>query len=108
MNLMNSRLDNLQIFCAFNIVRKQDEKINSLFCPSTAFAFNNLIHDSRLFDMKMGDRRFTYLCDEGFKLSKLDRMAVSPTLCPTSLQPLSLLYHMSIQIIRQLFYKPTL
>lgn len=62
----------------FNVVRRPDERFNSIFCPRTAKDFNNFILDSGLIDLKMGGFRYTCCRSEGIKLSKLDRFLISP------------------------------
>ena len=86
-NLMTSKPGNCVVFGDFNVVRKKEERFNSHFSHYTAAFFNNFIHDSGLIDLNMGGRRFTYLCDLGFKLSKLDRFLVCPNFLAKFGQP---------------------
>lgn len=39
----------------FNIVRCPEERFNSQFCVQSAFAFNRLIHEAGLVDLRMGN-----------------------------------------------------
>ncbi|XP_023737696.1 uncharacterized protein LOC111885684 [Lactuca sativa] len=64
------------IFDDFNTVRRREERLNSQFCPSSAFHFNRFISETGLHDLRMGGHRFTFLCQTDFKLSKLDRFLV--------------------------------
>ncbi|KAL4583319.1 hypothetical protein LXL04_007889 [Taraxacum kok-saghyz] len=75
-NLIHSRPGNWIIFGDFNAVRRPEERLNLLFCPRIATAFNNFIANSGLLDLNMGGRKFTYFCEAGFKFSKLDRFLV--------------------------------
>ncbi|KAL7608841.1 uncharacterized protein LOC111895805 [Lactuca sativa] len=56
----------------FNVVRRSEERINSIFCMRSANDFNHFICLSKLNDLKMGGQRFTYFQTRGAKLSKLD------------------------------------
>lgn len=60
----------------FNVVRRFDERFNSLFCSRSARDFNLFIHQVGLTDLKMGGHRFTCFCNRDSKLSKLDRFLV--------------------------------
>ncbi|XP_076915204.1 uncharacterized protein LOC143574479 [Bidens hawaiensis] len=76
-NLMGE-FDGLWIFLGdFNDVRHPDERFNSVFDPNSALAFNNFISCASLEEYSMGERRFTYMSDDGNKLSKLDRFLVN-------------------------------
>ncbi|KAL4565980.1 hypothetical protein LXL04_030088 [Taraxacum kok-saghyz] len=77
LNLVNSRHGNWIFLGDFNAVRRPDERFNSNFCPRIAYDFNAFISNAGLLDLKMTGRRFTYFCDVGCKLSKLDRFLVS-------------------------------
>ncbi|KAL4561065.1 hypothetical protein LXL04_033227 [Taraxacum kok-saghyz] len=78
LNLMASRSGNKILFGDFNAVRRPEERLNSVFCPRIAYAFNKFIGDAGLLDLNMGGRRFTYFSDVGCKLSKIDRFLVCP------------------------------
>jgi len=87
-NLMNSRHGNWVIFGDFNGVRRSDERLNSTFCPRIAYDFNKFISEAGLIDLNMAGRRFTFFCEFGCKLSKLDRFLVNSSFLaafPTSL-----------------------
>ncbi|KAJ0580350.1 putative Endonuclease/exonuclease/phosphatase superfamily [Helianthus annuus] len=60
----------------FNEVRDASERLNSEFSPANAEAFNNFILSAGLSEYHMGGGRFTYISDNGVKLSKLDRFLV--------------------------------
>lgn len=75
------------MFGDFNAVRRPEERLNSHFCPKSAFEFNEFIQRSGLIDFNMGGHKFTYFCQAGAKLSKLDRFLVCPNL--TLLFPLA-------------------
>lgn len=80
LNLMKSRPGNWVLFGDFNAVRRPNERFNSKICPIVAATFNKFIADAGLLDLNMGGKRFTYFCDDGYKLSKLDRFLVYPNL----------------------------
>lgn len=60
----------------FNVVRRKEERFNSIFCAKTTSDFNNFIHETVLIDMKMGGHQFTCLRNSDHKLSKFDRFMV--------------------------------
>ncbi|KAL4592069.1 hypothetical protein LXL04_005050 [Taraxacum kok-saghyz] len=60
----------------FNAVRYANERINSTFCRRIAKDFNDFILKARLQEFNTGGSKFTYMCDYGLKLSKLDRILV--------------------------------
>ncbi|XP_022042270.1 uncharacterized protein LOC110944934 [Helianthus annuus] len=60
----------------FNEVRNESERMNSEFFESNAEAFNHFILSAGLVEYNMGGGRFTYISDNGDKLSKLDRYLV--------------------------------
>ena len=62
----------------FNVVRRSDERFNSIFCARSARDFNHFIHENGLIDMRMGGHRFTYFRNGDLKMSKLDRFLVCP------------------------------
>ncbi|XP_076924162.1 uncharacterized protein LOC143586507 [Bidens hawaiensis] len=76
---LKSNFDGLWIFLGdFNDVRSPDERFNSVFDPNSALAFNNFISRADLEEYSMGGgRRFTYMSEDGEKLSKLDRVLVN-------------------------------
>ncbi|XP_022012647.1 uncharacterized protein LOC110912247 [Helianthus annuus] len=60
----------------FNEVRDASERMNSKFNASNADAFNQFILSAGLVEYNMGGGNFTYITDNGRKLSKLDRFLV--------------------------------
>ncbi|XP_022024613.1 uncharacterized protein LOC110924948 [Helianthus annuus] len=60
----------------FNEVRFQEERLNSVFNPNNALAFNNFISLAGLSEYNMGGAKFTYINPDGSKKSKLDRIFV--------------------------------
>ncbi|XP_021980825.1 uncharacterized protein LOC110876976 [Helianthus annuus] len=60
----------------FNDVRDASERMNSEFIASNAEAFNHFILSAGLVEYNMGGGNFTYISDNGKKLSKLDRFLV--------------------------------
>ncbi|MFS8000275.1 putative Endonuclease/exonuclease/phosphatase superfamily [Helianthus anomalus] len=60
----------------FNDVRDVSERMNSEFVASNAEAFNQFILSAGLVEYNMGGGNFTYISDNGRKLSKLDRFLV--------------------------------
>ncbi|XP_022014442.1 uncharacterized protein LOC110913933 [Helianthus annuus] len=60
----------------FNEVRDSSERMNSEFFEANAEAFNQFILSAGLVEYNMGGGSFTYISDNGTKLSKLDRYLV--------------------------------
>ncbi|KAJ0757712.1 putative RNA-directed DNA polymerase [Helianthus annuus] len=60
----------------FNEVRSANERMNSEFVAANADAFNQFILSAGLGEYNMGGGNFTYISDNGKKLSKLDRYLV--------------------------------
>lgn len=60
----------------FNEVRSQQERMNSVFCASSAAGFNGFIERAGLSEFSMGGSKFTYVSADDTKLSKLDRFLV--------------------------------
>lgn len=52
-NLMRSRPGNWVFFGDFNIVRRAEERFNSVFCPKIAKAFNSFISGSGLLHLNI-------------------------------------------------------
>ncbi|XP_071735458.1 uncharacterized protein [Rutidosis leptorrhynchoides] len=76
-SLMNN-IDTRWLLCGdFNEVRDENERFNNVFIPSRANRFNSFIKNNGLVEIPLGGRRFTRVCDNGLKLSKLDRFLVS-------------------------------
>ncbi|XP_071694529.1 uncharacterized protein [Rutidosis leptorrhynchoides] len=71
-------IDSNWLLCGeFNEVREEEERFNSVFISSRANKFNSFIKDNGLVEIPLGGRKFTRVCDNGFKLSKLDRFLAS-------------------------------
>lgn len=64
----------------FNVVQNPDDRKGSCFYQSRAAAFNEFILAAGLTDMKLGGRKYTWIGMGGTKLSKLDRILISPDL----------------------------
>ncbi|KAJ0780983.1 putative RNA-directed DNA polymerase [Helianthus annuus] len=60
----------------FNEVRDSSERLNSEFIEANADLFNQFILSAGLVEYNMGGGNFTYISDNGKKLSKLDRFLV--------------------------------
>lgn len=60
----------------FNDVRYEEERVNSDFVHTNARHFNSFILDADLKEYNMGGRKYTYMSDNGEKMSKLDRFLV--------------------------------
>ncbi|XP_071730411.1 uncharacterized protein [Rutidosis leptorrhynchoides] len=56
-----------------NEVRCQEERQNSRFIERRAKIFNNFIENNHLIEIPLLGKRFTRICDNGKKFSKLDR-----------------------------------
>ncbi|XP_071698969.1 uncharacterized protein [Rutidosis leptorrhynchoides] len=68
------KVDTSWLFCGdFNEVRDEEERFNSVYIPSRASRFNDFISNNNLIDIPLGGRKFTRVCDNGIKMSKLDR-----------------------------------
>lgn len=61
----------------FNEVRVPEERLNSVFDQNASFVFNNFIRSAGLVEYNMGGSAYTYMSNDGIKLSKLDRVLVS-------------------------------
>ncbi|XP_071688956.1 uncharacterized protein [Rutidosis leptorrhynchoides] len=71
------KVDTSWLLCGdFNEVRNEDERFNSVYIPSRAMIFNNFISNNELIEAPLGGRKFTRVCDNGIKMSKLDRFLV--------------------------------
>ncbi|KAJ0918826.1 putative RNA-directed DNA polymerase [Helianthus annuus] len=76
LHLKNSK-QGLWIFLGdFNEVRDESERVNSEFNATNAVAFNDFILSAALHDLPLGGAQFTYISDNGDKLSRLDRVLV--------------------------------
>lgn len=76
LSIIRSKPGKWVLFGDFNVVRRQEERLNSHFCPASASDFNNFIQAAALKDFSMGGHKYTYFCQDGAKLSKLDRFLV--------------------------------
>ncbi|XP_071727035.1 uncharacterized protein [Rutidosis leptorrhynchoides] len=66
------------ILCGdFNEVREQSERQNCDFIERRVIWFNEFINKSSLIEVPLGGKRFTRICDNGIKFSKLDRFLIS-------------------------------
>ncbi|XP_071687622.1 uncharacterized protein [Rutidosis leptorrhynchoides] len=61
----------------FNEVRNQNDRFNSVFNSNWAQRFNYFIDKTCLIDISLGGKRFTRVCDNGIKFSKIDRFLIS-------------------------------
>ncbi|KAL4573164.1 hypothetical protein LXL04_019961 [Taraxacum kok-saghyz] len=68
---------NYCFFGDFNVVRDETERHGSLFCRTTASAFNDFIDGLDLVDVPMTGKRFTRIDAAGAKMNKLDRFLVT-------------------------------
>ncbi|XP_071687594.1 uncharacterized protein [Rutidosis leptorrhynchoides] len=64
----------------FNEIRGQEERKNCIFIDRRASLFNNFIEKMQLIEVPLIGKRYTRTCDNGVKLSKLDRFLVSEQL----------------------------
>ncbi|KAJ0471319.1 putative RNA-directed DNA polymerase [Helianthus annuus] len=60
----------------FNEVRDASERLNSEFVEANAEVFNQFILSAGMVEYNMGGGNYTYISDNGKKLSKLDRFLV--------------------------------
>ncbi|XP_071728919.1 uncharacterized protein [Rutidosis leptorrhynchoides] len=61
----------------FNEVWDKDERQNCQFKASQAKLFNKFIDENKLIDVPLIGKRFTTICENGQKFSKLDRFLVN-------------------------------
>ncbi|XP_071740483.1 uncharacterized protein [Rutidosis leptorrhynchoides] len=61
----------------FNEVRDVSGRKNCIYNDGRSSWFNDFINELRLLDIPLGGKRFTRICDNGLKFSKLDRFLVS-------------------------------
>ncbi|XP_021986439.1 uncharacterized protein LOC110882821 [Helianthus annuus] len=76
LNIRNSLQGLWLLMGDFNEVRNSEERMNSEFIEANAEAFNQFILSAGLVEYNMGGGNFTYMSDNGKKLSKLDRFLV--------------------------------
>lgn len=60
------------IFGDLNVVRSNDNRLNSQVKVKEMIEFNDFINDTRLVEIPMGGQKFTKVSDDGMKFSKLD------------------------------------
>ena len=60
----------------FNVVRSPEERLNSVFCPTSAADFNDFIHQAGIKEFRMGGMKFMFCYGEAINFSKLDRILV--------------------------------
>ncbi|XP_071731820.1 uncharacterized protein [Rutidosis leptorrhynchoides] len=66
------------IICGdFNDVREPSERFNSVFKQNWAGMFNQFINNNCLIEIPLGGKKYTRICDNGVKFSKLDRFLIS-------------------------------
>ncbi|GKB74992.1 transposon TX1 [Tanacetum coccineum] len=64
-------------FGDLNVVRCNDDRLNSQVNVKEMREFNDFINDSQLVEIPMGGRKFTRVSDDGLKFSKLDRFLLN-------------------------------
>ncbi|XP_071708379.1 uncharacterized protein [Rutidosis leptorrhynchoides] len=70
--------DGAWVICGdFNEVRNESERMNCEFSERRAKWFNNFINNSCLVDVPLAGKKYTRICDNGLKFSKLDRFLIS-------------------------------
>ncbi|XP_071733444.1 uncharacterized protein [Rutidosis leptorrhynchoides] len=86
----------------FNEVQDESERQNCIFMDMRASWFNEFINKSCLLDIALGGKCFTRICDNGLKISKLDRFLVyeKSTLAWGNLTTLALKRELSTLILR--------
>ncbi|XP_076944164.1 uncharacterized protein LOC143614687 [Bidens hawaiensis] len=70
--LKNSRSDVWILMGDFNAVRFPEARLNSIFNPSCARAFNDFVVNAYLYEFPMKGQRFTFCKSRGQKFSKID------------------------------------
>ena len=63
----------------FNVVRFAEERKGSVFKHTCASNFNGFIHRTGLLEYGLKGSQFTCICDNGRKLSKIDRVLICPS-----------------------------
>ncbi|XP_022023986.1 uncharacterized protein LOC110924264 [Helianthus annuus] len=76
LGLLNSYPGQWVIMGDFNVVRSPKERKNSSFKVSCARAFNAFINEAGLLEYEMMGRKYTFLVENGSKMSKIDRFLV--------------------------------
>ncbi|XP_021985124.1 uncharacterized protein LOC110881054 [Helianthus annuus] len=61
----------------FNAVRWPEERLNSMFDPICAAAFNDFVNNAELFEFAMKGTKFTFCKSNSRKMSKIDRCFVN-------------------------------
>lgn len=75
--VIKNSIQGLWVFMGdFNDVRGKDDRLSAYFCEASTTKFNNFIKNAGLVEYNMGGRRFTWMSNDGLKLSKLDRFMV--------------------------------
>ncbi|GJZ28416.1 RNA-directed DNA polymerase, eukaryota [Tanacetum coccineum] len=65
------------LFGDLNVVRKNEDRLNSQVNIKEMTDFNDFINEARLVEIPMGGRKFTRVSDDGMKFSKLDRFLMN-------------------------------
>ena len=65
------------IFGDLNVVRKNEDRLNSQVNIKEMTDFNDFLNNTRLVEIPMGGRKFTRVSDDGLKFSKLDRFLMN-------------------------------
>ncbi|XP_071689554.1 uncharacterized protein [Rutidosis leptorrhynchoides] len=76
-NLMKFDNENMILCGDFNEVRRMEERRNCEFNQRRATRFNKFIDKAGLVDVPLVGKKYTRICDNGKKFSKLDRVLVS-------------------------------
>ncbi|XP_071713136.1 uncharacterized protein [Rutidosis leptorrhynchoides] len=68
------------IFGDFNEVRTKSERLNCIFKQTWTDNFNNFINNNNLIDLPLGGKKYTRICFNKLKFSKLDRFLISESI----------------------------
>ncbi|XP_071689313.1 uncharacterized protein [Rutidosis leptorrhynchoides] len=80
---MQENFEEWILYGDFNEVRKSSGRKNCIFMEHRARMFNEFIDKVQLIEIPLGGMKFTRICDEGIKYSKLYRFLVSEKVAAT-------------------------
>ncbi|XP_071703949.1 uncharacterized protein [Rutidosis leptorrhynchoides] len=71
-------VDSAWVLCGdLNEVREQTDRLNYVFHQRRATWFNEFVARNNLTEIVINGKKFTRICDNGIKFSKLDRFLVT-------------------------------
>ncbi|XP_071726615.1 uncharacterized protein [Rutidosis leptorrhynchoides] len=79
---ISSNVGEFVLFGDMNEVRTDEERFGSVFNGHEARVFNSFIDNTGLVDLQLNGRRFTWMNKVASKMSRIDRVLVSPNALP--------------------------